>query len=171
MNWSPTRIGSLLDDVQILHDGARGVLVIPIRGESEAVVSQDQKAIVLSGSEVSRVIDGEDVTQQGQGGGSGVLNASSALDGLKITSFSSSRAIVNGPGGSRLIYDNEEVMLGGVAWNADIQDNGIEFSNGIDRVLLLFDRSLSSLNRIAGQSQSVSSSSSAAIARIRTINI
>ena len=50
LTWSPTRVGSIVDDVQIVHDGARGILVLPVRGESTSTVSQDQKAIVISGS-------------------------------------------------------------------------------------------------------------------------
>ncbi len=154
LTWSPTRIGALLDDVQILHDGTRGILVLPVRGNSFAVVSQDQKAIVLSKS-ATHVIGSDDVTisskpsNKGAGDQVSAVNAASALDGLRITSFSSKRAIVNGPGGSRLIFDNEQVMLGGVVWDVDVQGNGIEFANGGDRVLLLFDRSLSSLNRVS----------------------
>lgn len=168
LNWSPARVGSVLDDVQILHDGARGVLVIPVRGQSDAVVSKDQGAIVLeSSSEPTRVIGNDDVANEDRerskprvSARANVANAASALDGLKITSFAATRAIVNGPGGSRLIYDNEEVVLGGVTWDVSIQKNGIEFSNGADRVLLLFDRSLSSLNRISAQSGSSGASSS-----------
>lgn len=166
LTWSPARVGALLDDIQVSHDGARGILVIPVRGDAEEVVSQNQKAIVLTTSSPTRVIGRDDVTSKpnNTGRNSGatqgaraykapvVANAASALDGLKITSFAATRAIVNGPGGSRLIYDNEQIMLGGVVWDVNIQRNGIEFSNGADRILLLFDRSLSSLNRIAGQS-------------------
>ena len=176
LTWSPTRVGVLLDDVQIRHDGARGILVLPIRGNAESVVSQDQKAIILT-EETTHVIGSDDVTTASRSSEAEpvsqktekstksqtrtVANAASALDGLKITSFSSTRAIVNGPGGSRLIFNNEQVMLGGVVWDVNIQGNGIEFSNGKDRVLLLFDRSLSSLNRISGQSVSSAASSSA----------
>ncbi len=171
LTWSPTRIGSLLDDIQILHNGARGVLVLPIRGAADAVVSQDQKAIVLTRAEPTRVIGSDDVTgtnnnytdnkpkpSPSQSSGSsytsqgGAANAASTLDGLKITSFATTRAIVNGPGGSRLVFDGEAAMLGGVVWDVHIQKNGIEFSNGEDRILLLFDRSLSSVNRVSGQS-------------------
>lgn len=49
-------------------------------------------------------------------------------------------------------------MLGGIQWDVDIQSNGIEFSSGKDRVLLLFDRSLSSINRVTGQSSGSGSS-------------
>ncbi len=168
VTWSPARIGNVLDDVQVLHDGARGILVLPVRGTANAVVSQDQKAIVLAKAP-TRVIGSDDVTS-GEGRqqvnnksnpkklrpqqAAQVVNAASALDGLKITSFSSKRAIVNGPGGSRLIHNSEPVMLGGVMWDVAIQGNGIEFESGEDRVLLLFDRSLSSVNRVSGQSSS-----------------
>ncbi len=182
LTWSPTRVGALLDDIQILHDGARGILVLPVRGNADAVVSQDQKAIVLSSSQSklqpTHVIGASDVTttdsepivstsdnsivRRSSNNATSpalpvVVNAASALDGLKITSFSATRAIVNGPGGSRLVFDNEQIMLGGVVWDVDIQKNGIKFMNGEDRVLLLFDRSLSSLNRIIGQSSSATS--------------
>ncbi len=183
LTWSPTRIGALLDDVQILHDGARGILVLPIRGDADTVVSQDQKAIVLTNSN-TRVIEndligGDDgrnkrngdaysekksnkVKQQNsrQTNQKTMVNAASALDGLTITSFATTRAIINGPAGSRLIFDDEQIMLGGVVWDVSIQQNGIEFASGDDRVLLLFDRSLSSFNRISGQSYSGSGSSS-----------
>ena len=167
MTWSPTRIGDVLDDVQIVHSGARGILILPIRGKAYRVVSQDQKAIVLSKAP-TKVIESKDVTsengkpknknsqtsysKQSQSNGSSAINASSALDGLKITSFSAKRAIVNGPGGSRLIHDSKDVMLGGIMWEVAIQENGIEFASGEDRILLLFDRSLSSVNRVSSQS-------------------
>ncbi len=174
LTWSPTRIGALLDDVQILHDGARGILVLPIRGNSIEVVSQDQKAIILSEATVTHVIGRDGVTADTEivktpqkiisqpkksDTSNNNVNALSALDGLKITSFSSKHAIVNGPSGSRLISNKEQVMLGGVVWDVNIQRNGIEFANGANVVLLLFDRSLSSLNRISGKSSRKSSGS------------
>lgn len=152
VTWSPTRLGDIFDDVQVVHDGARGVLVLPVRGTAEAVVSKDQGAIVLS-KQPTRIIESDDVTSENEPRQKSnppqniVINASSALDGLKITSFASNRAIVNGPGGSRLIFNREPVMLGGVMWDVEIRKSGIEFSQGDDRVLLLFDRSLSALNR------------------------
>ena len=161
LTWSPTRLGTILDDVQIVHTGARGVLVIPITGEADGVVSQDQKAIILASATPTRVIESDVTGEKGKSQGAGLLNASSALDGLKITSFSSNRAIVNGPGGSKLIFNAQPVMLGGVMWDVAIQSSGIEFTNGDDRVLLLFDRSLSSVNRVTGQS-TVSKSASQA---------
>lgn len=183
ITWSPTRVGEILDDVQILHDGARGVLVLPVRGNATSTVSQDQKAIVLSDSTqtvsmtssnndsapersaeaaAAGVPDSQkkaahDNAMRATSGASSsslpaVSNAASVLDGYKITSFAPTRAIINGPGGSRLVFDNEEVVLGGVPWQVLIQRNGIEFMHQGQRVLLLFDRSLSSINRVNASS-------------------
>lgn len=168
VTWSPTRVGAITDDIQISHDGARGVLVLPIRGVSSSTVSQDQKAIVLSGGAVALEPNpGPPPPPEGEGiqpapvtqkqierilGPS--VNAASLLDGYKITSFSPTRAIINGPGGSRIVFDNEEIVLGGVPWFVAIQENGIEFLHKGQRILLLFDRSLSTINRISASSDS-----------------
>ncbi len=183
VTWSPTRVGEILDDLQILHDGARGVLVLPVRGTAISTVSQDQKAILLTQTEFPGVrpipelgADNDDdiaenqevasaqnaarVTSTPTYGLPSVGNAASVLDGYKITSFSPTRAIINGPGGSRLVFDNEEVVLGGVPWLVIIQPNGIEFMHQGQRVLLLFDRSLSSINRVNASSDSGDESSS-----------
>ncbi len=176
VTWSPTRVGEILDDLQILHDGARGVLVLPVRGSALSTVSQDQKAIVLTQEEFPGVTpipdlsdddDDDDISEnqrvasaQNAGrvtstrsyGIPSVGNVSGVLDGYKITSFSPTRAIINGPGGSRLVFDGEEVVLGGVPMLVMIQANGIEFMHQGQRVLLLFDRSLSSINRVNASS-------------------
>lgn len=191
VSWSPTRIGTILDDIQVVHSGARGILVLPVRGESTNTVSQDQGAIMLSGAlgpmsaqQVSVISSADDIT--GEDGGTisqrqnaarndnasrvgrpasftaSIPNPSSVLDGLKITSFSPRRAIVAGPGGSRIVFDNEDIVLGGIPWSVNIQRNGIEFSHQGQTVLLLFDRSLSSVNRVQSQSDSDSTTSSTA---------
>ncbi|HBR68628.1 MAG TPA: hypothetical protein DEA55_04545, partial [Rhodospirillaceae bacterium] len=149
----------------IIHNGARGILVLPVKGRASQVVSQDQKAIVLA-NDTATIMGALDIadTEESQasrepppppsesGYASDVRNPASVLDGLKITSFSQNRAIVNGPSGSRIMFDGEEVLLGGIPWQVAIQKNGIEFTHGKQRVLLLFDRSLSSINRVSGQS-------------------
>ena len=48
VQWSATRVGELYDDIQVKHDGARGVLIVPVRGDASSTVSQDQKAIIIS---------------------------------------------------------------------------------------------------------------------------
>ncbi|GJL86035.1 MAG: hypothetical protein DHS20C02_18100 [Micavibrio sp.] len=168
LSWSPTRVGTLLDDIQIVHNGARGILVLPVRGTASQVVSQDQKAIVLT-SDPAAILGALDIAEDEDNKkarseerppppkpsyASEVMNPASVLDGLRITSFAPTRAIVNGPGGSRIMFDGEEVLLGGIPWSVDIQKNGIEFTHQGQRVLLLFDRSLSSINRVSGQSSS-----------------
>ncbi len=173
ISWSPTRVGELLDDIQVLHDGARGVLVLPVRGEAVSTVSQDQKAIVLSeysnigARSPAAVAAGVPESQEqaaannaalaGSSGGAnyGANNASavSVLDGYKITSFAPTRAIINGPGGSRIVFNDEETVIGGVPWIVLIKKNGIEFVHQDNRVLLLFDRSLSSINRVTASSK------------------
>ena len=175
VTWSPTRIGNILDDIQILHDGVRGILVLPVRGDAVDTVSQDQKAIILTGdaassSTLASGIDPEEAqsveAQQERAAqrnaarvGSGSGNITSVLDGYKITSFSPNRAIINGPGGSRLVNNGEETVIGGVPWFVVIQKNGIEFLHQKQRVLLLFDRSLSSINRVGASSGGGASSS------------
>lgn len=189
--WSPSRSGAILDDIQVVHDGARGILVLPVRGEADAPVSQNQKAIVLSeqpilldSSSSSRDSDyderndeddpvvaenkraaknqraGVESASYSYGGGS-IANPASVLDGYKITSFAKRRAIISGPGGSRIVYDGEEMVIGGLPLLVDIQRNGIQFETPQgQRVLLLFDRSLSAIRRSGNSSNSSSSSSS-----------
>ena len=179
ISWSPTRVGTVIDDVQISHTGARGVLVLPVRGDAVTAVSKDQKAIVLSkpqtvvldgnigASDIERIIDGPASSKKTptpskpNNYSNSISNPASVLDGYKITSFAKDKAIINGPGGSRIVFDDEEIVLGGVPWYVFIQANGIEFLHQGQRVLLLFDRSLSSINRSGSSSGSGTSSSSA----------
>jgi hypothetical protein len=167
LTWSPVREGAVLDDVQIAHNGTRGVLVLPVRGASTAVISQDNKAVRISGStETASLGTGDDL------GGSretilvrdSSVDPASVLDGFVVTSHSAKRAIISGPGGSRIVYDGEEVVIGGFLWNVNIRGSGVEFRSGDDKVLLLFDRSLSSVNRVTGQSGSGSSSATSSSA-------
>jgi hypothetical protein len=154
-----------------------------VRGTAVSTVSQDQKAIVLTQEEFPGVTpipepvdddearSGDDVSAAQKNAAAkntarmasakpSFANVAGVLDGYKITSFSSSRAIINGPGGSRLVFDNEEVVLGGVPWLVLIQPNGIEFMHEGQRVLLLFDRSLSSINRVNASSGDSNNNSS-----------
>ena len=176
VSWSPTRVGTVVDDIQVTHTGARGVLVLPVRGSAIAAVSKDQKAIVLSkpqtvvldgnigADDIERIIDNSAATPAppipsgSESYSNSISNPASVLDGYKITSFSKDRAIINGPGGSRIVFDDEEIVLGGVPWYVFIQANGIEFLHQGQRVLLLFDRSLSSINRTGASSGSGASS-------------
>ncbi|PZO87712.1 MAG: hypothetical protein DI626_03395, partial [Micavibrio aeruginosavorus] len=50
LTWEPVREGSIVDDVQIAHSGARGLLVLPLRGSASKGINKDKKAITLSRS-------------------------------------------------------------------------------------------------------------------------
>jgi hypothetical protein len=161
ISWSPVREGSVIDDVQIFHDGARGVLVLPVRGAATAIISQDSKAVRLDASGELTTVPSK--PSGSDGGGTQTGNSSSnknnvdpasVLDGFVVTSHSPNRAIITGPGGSRIVFDGQQVVIGGFLWNVNIRPSGVEFRSGTDKVLLLFDRSLSSINRVTGQSGS-----------------
>jgi hypothetical protein len=143
LSWSPVREGPVLDDVQIVHDGARGVLVLPVRGSATSIVSQDNKAVRLAGDgDGSFGMDSPIATQVANRERN--VDPASVLDGFVITSHSSNRAIITGPGGSRIVFNGEEIVIGGFVWEVNIRSSGIEFRGNGQSVLLLFDRALSS---------------------------
>lgn len=157
IKWEPVREGEIVEDVRILHDGARGVLVIPVRGSSSTTINRDTEAVVVTDKSIMQDIKPVEKKQ--------------ALEGFVITSHSGKKAIINGPGGSRVVSNGQNVVLGGIEWKINIIDTGIEFINSKDKVRLLFDRSLSASSRtgngssttdVGGAGASGSSSSSAA---------
>lgn len=160
VSWAPVREGSIIDDLQILHDGARGVLVLPVRGEADSVVSQDNRAVRLAGRDTATLasddFDPNDIVIVRDDN----IDPTSVLDGFVVTSHAPTRAIISGPGGSRIVYDGEEVILGGFLWDVTIRPSGVEFRSGENKALILFDRSLSSFNRSRSQSSSGAGSGS-----------
>jgi hypothetical protein len=155
LTWSPVREGTVIDDVQVIHDGARGVLVLPVRGGASATISQDSKAVRLGGGSVTASLaPGDDPGRDTVIRRDDSVDPASVLDGFIVTSLSPKRGIIAGPGGSRIVFDGEEVVIGGFLWNVNIRSSGIEFRSGSEKVLLLFDRSLSSVNRGSSQSGS-----------------
>ncbi|MEM6811657.1 MAG: hypothetical protein AAF549_04235 [Pseudomonadota bacterium] len=152
IRWNPVRTGSILDDVQITHDGARGILVLPIRGAASQTVNKNTQPIVLSDSTVSiPTISsselGEVAPQPVQQRKQPIQRpqVQGSLEGYKITSLGQNRAIVAGPGGSRVVFDGQETVIGAVLWQVNVRNSAVEFVNDQQRILLLFDRSLSSL--------------------------
>jgi len=139
VSWSPPREGAILDDVQVEHDGARGILVIPVRGDASKAVSKDSKAIIEKDGVQEDVIDKTEV-----------------LDGFVVTSHSKNKAIISGPGGSRVVKHGEDIIMGAVSWKVQMIDNGVGFINGKDKIILLFDKSLSSVDRFSTSSSAVS---------------
>lgn len=162
LTWSPVREGNVMDDVQVTHDGARGILVLPVRGEAAATISQDSKAVRLAGTETASLAPGDDHQGETLLRRDDNVDPASVLDGFIVTSHSPKRAIISGPGGSRIVFDGEEVVIGGFLWNVNIRPSGVEFRSGDEKVLLLFDRSLSSVNRNSSQSGSAGSSAARA---------
>ncbi|HEU4839004.1 MAG TPA: choice-of-anchor D domain-containing protein [Micavibrio sp.] len=188
LTWEPVREGTIVDDMQVLHTGARGVLVMPLRGTASRAINKDAKAINLSGDYGANAIiekiqplsmdeildDGDAVIEDGdkavikkpskaekKSGDADkdtaparVVDVRGVLDGYTITSYSAKRAIISGPGGSRVVFEGEHAVIGGVLWEITMRPSAIEFRNGDQKVLLLFDRSLSSVNLIGTQSGS-----------------
>lgn len=192
LTWEPVREGDILDDIQIRHDGARGILVLPLRGSATKAVNKDSETIFLGGvedtsyfSDVPRLSAQElglgnestegnvlsDVTSSDQTATSGTSSATTkksnpiidvrgVLDGYRITSLASNRAIVAGPGGSRVVFDGEEAVIGGVLWDVRVRSSAVQFSVDKQKVLILFDKSLSSVNTNGSQSDGNSSGNS-----------
>lgn len=198
LTWEPVREGAVVDDVQISHTGARGILVMPLRGNAAKPVNRDTKAIMLGDAGPEAILrkiqplsmeemgedlaTGDDVSKSSGTGASSKKSSSAKsaapagsvaatgatsnersipqvdvrgiLDGYTISSYAPTRAIVSGPGGSRVVHNGEEAVIGGVLWTITIRPSAVEFQNGGQKVLLLFDRSLSSVNFLDTQSGS-----------------
>ncbi len=174
LSWGPVREGSLLDDVKIRHTGARGVLVLPVRGSAITAVSKDSQSIVLNASPGFALDPYVNATvaermEEDRSAGSMAESADQepraqvaaqpqqpsrikTLDGYSITSLAGDRAIISSPRGSRVIFDREPLVIAGVTWVPLVQYSGVEFQSGADQVLMLFDRSLSSFNTSTSQS-------------------
>ncbi|WP_435640202.1 hypothetical protein [Micavibrio aeruginosavorus] len=155
--WNPVREGAILDDIQIAHDGARGILVLPVRGTASGIVSKDNQAVRLSETVVTSS-SGE--SRQEIIVRDNDIDPATVLDGFAVTSHSPKRAIITGPGGSRIVFNGEEVVIGGFLWNVNIRSSGVEFQSGDEKVLLLFDRALSSNSVNVGSGRSSSSTTS-----------
>lgn len=129
LNWSPARAGSVVDDVQIAHDGARGILVLPVRGSATGPVSRDSVAVRQT------IIDdnGESIE---------AIAPTPVLDGYVVSSHAPSRAVINGPVGSLVVREGESIVIAGVKWDVTIVRSGVILTSGPDEILLVFDRSL-----------------------------
>lgn len=204
INWLPRREGPIIDDVQILHDGVRGVLVLPIRGEAVQPVADDLPVISSSrrnlpippisgrslnpervGGEVELIEGGNDSagapvassssdsSEQGNQNDNARLQellaegiktegdkeaddinalyqaleflgptGNVSLDGYRVTSLASNRAVIRGPRGRVLVRDGDVQMIAGVRWIPQITSDGVELIGSDRSILLPFDRSL-----------------------------
>ncbi len=135
LSWAPSREGPLIDDVLIRHTGARGILVLPVRGDADSAVSRDSSLTV-------RASDPEEG-----------LDLTPVLDGYIVTSLSPRNAVISGPVGTLIVKGGQNVVIGGVKWDVDIGSAGVELTNASDKVLLVFDRTLTP-NRFSSSSSS-----------------
>ncbi len=182
LTWEPVREGSILDDVQILHDGARGILVLPITGTATKAVNQDSKSIVFNDNNTQDILRAIEPISADSVGANEVLkreekatvkavrsqlsSSEGSLEGYKITSLASNRAIVSGPGGSRVVFNGQETVIGGTLWRVIVQSSAVQFANGKQKILLLFDRSLAPI----GASNSSSSNNSLDVSETPSVN-
>lgn len=144
LTWAPMRDGNVLDDIRISHTGARGILVIPVRGTSSAVSSIDQRPMV--------VVSGDGAAAPSTNGGavgnttasvatSASMDRAKLLENYKITSLAQDKAVLAGPGGSRIIRNGGSIRLAGELWQATIKTDGVMLKSGGTSVMLVFDRS------------------------------
>jgi len=197
LTWEPVREGDVLDDIQIRHDGARGILVLPVRGSAAKAINKDSESIFLGDdgaapyladipaltndelglsngnvdvNEPSDVVSSEtgEVLSNGESASSSnsglkkrttssgtkkardsktpSIDVRGVLDGYRITSLGANRGIISGPGGSRVVFNREEAVIGGVLWDVSVRSSAVQFSAGEQKVLLLFDKALTSFN-------------------------
>lgn len=208
VSWVPSRAGAVIDDIQVHHTGARGILVLPVRGTANQAVSRETLAVRLRGGGTtspkrgSAFSSGEDSTprsappslstprteegeaQQVPSADGGAPSQAGAelvrqiaederyrdssgddfavtpvLDGYTVTSHAATRAVVNGPIGSLVVHDGEEVVISGVRWMVTIIETGVILSSTDDEILLVFDKSLKPATRSTATSTSTSSGS------------
>ncbi|HEY8962954.1 MAG TPA: hypothetical protein VIN59_00680, partial [Alphaproteobacteria bacterium] len=176
VSWSPSKSGAVIDDVRITHTGARGVMVLPVRGTSTATVNVDAKPIVQTIVEDGTITSGPTPT------GEFVVPSPSSvsvqpsyqefippedagpptLDGYTISSLSTRNAIINGPGGSRMVRQGQMVRLSGHIWRVSVTPDGVGLTSGRSKVLLVFDRSLAAPSGVTVDSSSTSTPSNSA---------
>lgn len=133
VNWVPSRQGPVIDDLQVHHTGARGVLILPVRGTATAAVSRESLAVRQTST---------DTVSESGGGMVESISITPVLDGYVVTSHSPTRAIINGPVGSIVVRDGEDVVISRVKWTVTIVPTGVILTSAEDEIFLIFDKSL-----------------------------
>lgn len=145
VTWSPTKAGAVIDDVRITHTGARGILVLPIRGTAIAAVPLDGKPIVdVTSNEADA--GGEAWTRTTPPEAQSPTSRP-VLDGYVVTSLARQTAVVTGPGGRRIVRHGERVRLAGRLWTVTVTAEGVSMTSGTTRATLVFDRSVASSSK------------------------
>lgn len=182
INWLPSREGEVIDDLQITHSGARGILVLPIRGAADKAVSRESMALRMASAdslppplppggpqplpstdEISSALGKQEVekpsvTPPPLSSRPAENIMAPSLDGYVVTSHSRDRAVLAGPVGSQIVRNGKSVVISGVSWTVRIVEEGVELTSANDKMLLVFDRSLTP-NRFGSNNDSSSDSS------------
>jgi hypothetical protein len=145
INWTPRREGPVIDDVQIIHDGARGVLILPVRGKATKIVTGSLPLLSNVTSALPK-LDGKSLDESLVGAQESDTPAmatdTASLNGYRVTSLSKDRAILAGPNGRVMVRNNVRQAIGGGYWLPRITPEGVRLSGERDKVLLIFDRTL-----------------------------
>lgn len=176
VNWVPSREGDILDDLQVHHTGARGILLLPVRGGADGAVSRETLAVrqpnalgigaassssSASSGGAAASSRGEDIDMDAfEFDDSASVAITPSLDGYVVTSHSPTRAVINGPVGSLVVRDGEDVVISGVKWTVTIVSTGVIVTSAHDEILLIFDKSLKPLQTSTSSSSSGGGSSS-----------
>lgn len=140
VNWLPRRKGPVIDDIQIIHTGARGVLVLPVRGTATEPVSLSVPLMPkVSRTDLDESLVGKD---SGKKGGVGFSGDAASLNGYRVTSLSANRAVIAGPRGRLVVTDGVTQVIAGGSWTPHVTHDGVEMVSGKESVFLLFDRIL-----------------------------
>ena len=172
LRWTPLRNAAVIDNVQIVHDGARGVFVMPVSGEadiealSQPVQTSDNIDVEESEDTAEETdeepVEEEDTSEQTEldniinnqlGGNVALPNVSvpsapttSVLEGYRISSMSPTKATLNGANGSRIVADGSKARIGGIIWDVSIENNTVIFRHKKQKATLYFDSNLSIQN-------------------------
>lgn len=150
ITWDPLKPGPVLDSLQIMHSGSRGVLVIPVLGTADASVTVASPAVVSAPAPSSvkaapAAVAAPKAADTGEVSDEKMFNTPSLkkmFRDYKVTSHSETRAVLNGPDGGQVVRDGEDVIINGVKCNVTVTPEGVMLSSGDDRITLDFDPTL-----------------------------
>jgi len=137
--WLPSKAGAILNSLQIVHTGIRGVLVMPVRGIADSSAGSQ----IADNAGLNGVI-----VDDGTGEVSGAW-MKQTLGVYTVSSHSSTRAVINGPAGALVVRDGEDTVISGIRVTVTIVSTGVILSGDKHEIMLVFDRSLRLLDQTA----------------------
>ncbi len=163
ISWLPRHSGQILDSIQIIHTGARGVLVIPITGSGDASVdtSNANSGNVMSVPSTNAGSGNQSQKTSKTSGAASAVNKGPSMKqifaGYTVSSHAASSAVIDGPAGSYVVRDGQSLIISGVDCSVTVVPAGVILSNSGDKVLLPFDSSFNYLSSDAKNSTTASS--------------